>query len=67
MSIFFGGFDKAAQPTKGHMQAFANALNGSKDELLEYCVMVWGLQREERADLVKQVREKYTMLDYTSK
>ncbi len=61
MSIFFNGFNKVAEPTKGHMQGFANVLNSSKAELLEYCVMVWGLKLAERSDLVKQVQERFRM------
>ena len=67
VSIFFGGFDKAGPPTKGHLTSFANVLTSSKDELLEYCVMVWGLKGTERTDLVKQMQEKYQMKEYTVK
>ena len=61
MSIFFNGFNKVAEPTKGHMQGFANILTSSKAELLEYCVMVWGLKLEERSDIVKQMQQRFRM------
>jgi hypothetical protein len=64
ISIFFEGFDKVQEPVKGHLASFANVLNGSKAELLEYCVMVWGLVPAEQADLVKQMKEKYQMTEY---
>ena len=64
VSIFFGGFDKAGPPTKGHLTSFANVLTSSKEDLLEYCVMVWGLLPAEQSDLVKQMKEKYQMTEY---
>jgi len=67
VSVFFNGFDKVAQPAKGHLTSFANLLNGSKDELLEYCVMVWGLKGTEQTDLVKTMQERYKMTEYTGK
>jgi hypothetical protein len=67
VDLFFTGFDKVANPAKGHLKEFAAALTTSKDELLEYCVMVWGLKLEERADLMKQMQEKYQLKEYSGK
>lgn len=67
VDLFFTGFDKIGPPVKGHLKNFADVLNTSKEELLEYCVMVWGLKKEERADLMKQMQEKYQLKEYTGK
>ncbi len=67
VNVFFSGYDTIKEPVKGHMKEFADALTSSNNELLEYCVMVWGLKLEERADLMKQVTERYQMKEYPSK
>jgi hypothetical protein len=67
VSVFFSGFDKVGKPTKEHLTSFASLLNASKDELLEYCVMVWGLKGPEQTDLVKAMQERYKMTEYPGK
>ena len=67
VDIFFTGFDKVGPTAKGHLKSFAAVLTTSKEELLEYCVMVWGLKMEERTDLMKQMQERYQLKEYSGK
>jgi hypothetical protein len=67
VNVFFTGFDKVGNPTKGHLKDFADLLTGSKNALEEYCVMVWGLKGQEQVDLVKSMTEKFQMTAYKAK
>jgi hypothetical protein len=56
-AVFFDGFNKVSEPARSHLGAFAAALRDShaEGELLEYCVMIWGLKDHERKRLVDQL------------
>ena len=62
LKIFQAGFKATRDSTvKGHLKDFNAALTANQGQLLEYCVMVWGLQQDERNNLVEQVQSRYKL------
>jgi hypothetical protein len=64
----FGGAP-AKSATKEHLKTFHEALNAAKqqDQLLEYCVMMWGLTEPQAKDLSNRMKEQYNLKDYDKK
>jgi hypothetical protein len=66
LQAFFGGYDNMADPQKAHLRDFADALQSNKTQLLEYCVMVWGLTKADSSKLLNSLKETYRLKDYTA-
>jgi hypothetical protein len=64
MEAFFTGFNHVKGNTKAHLKDFAAALQDSRGELEEYCVMVWGLKKEDSDHLREEMQARYTMREY---
>ena len=68
MTIFFNGFNHTKTGhAHDHLKDFAAALTANKDELLEYCLMVWGINDVDRTALVKIMQERFQMKEYPAK
>jgi hypothetical protein len=68
MTMFFKGFDNTKTGhAHDHLKDFAAALTANKDELLEYCLMVWGINDVDRTALVKTMQERFEMKEYPAK
>jgi hypothetical protein len=68
MTMFFDGFNKIKTgPAHDHLKDFAAALTANKDELLEYCLMVWGINDVDRKALADMMQERFKLKDYGAK
>ena len=64
LKIFKAGFRAMKDSTvRGHLKAFDAALTAAEGDLMDYCVMVWGLQQKERDKMVDDVRTRYNLTD----
>jgi hypothetical protein len=62
LKIFKAGYRAMRDATaRGHLKDFNTALTASENQLMDYCVMVWGLKKVERDNLVEQVQSKYKL------
>jgi hypothetical protein len=62
LKVFKAGFKAVKDATvRGHFKDFNTALTASEGQLMDYCVMVWGLQQNERDNLVEQMQSKYKL------
>jgi hypothetical protein len=64
LDAFFKGFNNMKTAERVHLKDFADALDKSRGELLEYCVMIWGLTKEDSARLADQMKERYRTQPY---
>jgi hypothetical protein len=64
MAAFFTGYNNMKSSQKAHLKDFAAVLTESKSELLEYCVMVWGLTKADSVQLAAQMKERYQLKEY---
>jgi len=68
MTMFFDGFNHTKTGhAHDHLKDFAAALTANKDELLEYCLMVWGINDADRMEIVKTMQERFQMKEYPAK
>jgi hypothetical protein len=68
LAVFRTGFRNIKDTgLKGHLKEFDAALAANESQLLEYCIMVWGLGQTERDGLVTQMRERYKLEEYPLK
>lgn len=62
LKIFRKGFQNIKEKAiKEHLKEFDTALGANQGQLLEYCVMVWGLTEDERGALMETMRSRYQM------
>jgi hypothetical protein len=63
LKIFQTGFQalKSSSTAKQHLTQFNAALATSSNQLMDYCVMVWGLDEGERKALIEQVQGTYKL------
>ena len=62
LQIFKAGFRAMKDSTvRAHLKDFNNALTASEGQMMDYCVMVWGLRQEERDRMVEEVRVRYQL------
>lgn len=62
LQIFKAGFKALKDPTvKGHLKDFHAAITASENQLMDYCVMVWGLEQAEKDSFVREVQAKYRL------
>lgn len=64
LEAFFGGYNNMKSSQKAHLKDFADALTESRGELLEYCVMVWGLTKADSTQVANQMKERYQLKEY---
>ena len=61
--IFKAGFRAMKDANvRSHLKAFDAALTAAEPQLMDYCVMVWGLQQEERDRMVADAKNKYRLV-----
>jgi hypothetical protein len=62
-SVFLNGIAKANPKARKDLQAFATALNkmSTEGQMLEYCVMIWGLTAEAKEKIVQRMVEDYSL------
>jgi hypothetical protein len=65
LDAFFDGYKNMKSGDKVHLKDFAEALDKNRSELLEYCVMIWGLNKEESARVADDMKTRYRTAPYT--
>jgi hypothetical protein len=65
MAAFFDGYKNMKTADKVHLKDFAEALDKNRSELLEYCVMIWGLNKQESERMADDMRARYRTAPYT--
>jgi len=65
MSAFFDGYKNMTTAKQAHLKDFAEALEKNRAELLEYCVMIWGLTKADSARIADDMRSRYRTQPYT--
>ena len=62
VQIFRAGFNALKdKKVKDHFKDFNDALTASQNKMMDYCVMVWGLQKDEKDAFVKDVQARYRL------
>ena len=51
-------------PERANFKDFDAALTAAESQFMDYCVMVWGLQKNERDNLVEQMQSRYKLTPY---